>query len=141
MKHEQECPDRDGPYGDDPRNEQPADKIAVVYGAFRVCHGGAAASGGAAVGWGGMGDDGKTRAPTCRRGDLDTMPQEIGGALYDEQPEPETLGACCVRPVKSPENLREFIAGNADTAVAYLEAHVRAASTAGDEHATAARRV
>jgi len=30
----------------------------------------------------------KTRAPTCRRGDLDTMPQEIGGALYDEQPEP-----------------------------------------------------
>ena len=69
------------------------------------------------------------------------MTEEVGGALYNEQPEPETLGACCVRPEKSPENLAQFIAGNADTAVAYLEAHVRAASTAGDEHATAARRV
>src|SRR5712671_5554077 len=69
------------------------------------------------------------------------MTEEVGGALYNEQPEPETLGACCVRPEKSPENLAQFVAGNADTAVAYLEAHVRAASTAGDEHATAARRV
>jgi hypothetical protein len=69
------------------------------------------------------------------------MTEEVGGALYNEQPEPETLGACCVRPEKSPENLAQFIAGNADTAAAYLEARVRAASTAGDEHATAARRV
>ena len=68
-----------------------------------------------------MGDDGKTRAPTCRRGDLDTMPQEIGGALYDEQPEPETLRVCYVRPVKSPDNLPQFIGWNADAAVAYLE--------------------
>jgi hypothetical protein len=49
------------------------------------------------------------------------MPKEIGGALYDEQPEPETLGACCVRPVKSPENLRQFIGRNADAAIADLE--------------------
>jgi len=88
MKHEQECPDGDGPYGDNPGNQHPADKIAVVYRGFRVGHGGAAASSGAAVGWGSIGDDGKTRAPTRGRGDLDTMPEEIGGALYDEQPEP-----------------------------------------------------
>jgi hypothetical protein len=30
MKHEQESPDGDGPYGDDPSNQHPADKIAVV---------------------------------------------------------------------------------------------------------------
>jgi ferric-dicitrate binding protein FerR (iron transport regulator) len=42
---------------------------------------------------------------------------------------------------RSPENLAQFIAGNADTAVAHVEAHLRAASTAGDEHAIAARRV
>ena len=69
------------------------------------------------------------------------MPEEVGGAPYNEQPEPATLGACSVRPEKSPETLAQFIAGNADTAVAYLEAHLRAASAAGDEHATAARRV
>jgi hypothetical protein len=33
------------------------------------------------------------------------MREEIGGALYDEQPEPEILGACCVHPVKSAEDL------------------------------------
>jgi hypothetical protein len=71
------------------------------------------------------------------RTNLDAMPEEVGGALYNEQPERETLGACCVRLEKSPENLAQFIAGNADTAVA----HRRAASTAGDEHAIAARRV
>ena len=75
------------------------------------------------------------------RTNLDAMPEEVGGAPYNEQPEPATLGACSVRPQKSPEILAQFIAGNADTAVAYLEAHLRAASAAGDEHATAARRV
>jgi len=69
------------------------------------------------------------------------MPEEVGGAPYNEQPEPATLGACSVRPEKSPETLAQFIAGNADIAVAYLEAHLRAAPAAGDEHATAARRV
>jgi hypothetical protein len=52
------------------------------------------------------------------------MPKEIGGALYDEQPEPETLGASRVRPVKSPDNLRQFIGWNADAAIAYLEVHL-----------------
>jgi hypothetical protein len=141
MKHEQECPDRDGPYGDDPRNQQPAGKTAVVHGAFWVGHGDAAASGGAAVCWGGIGDDGKTRAPTHGRGDLDAVPEEIGGAFYDEQSEPESLGACCVRPVKSPDNLPQFIGWNADAAIAYLEVHLCAASAAGDAHAAAARGV
>jgi hypothetical protein len=140
MKHEQECPDGDGPYGDDPRNQKPADKIAVVYGAFWVGHGDAAASGGAAVGWGGIGEDSKTRAPTRRRGDLHAMPEEIGGALYDEQPEPETLGASRV-PVKSPGNLRQFIGCNADAAIAYLEVQLCAASAAADAHAATARGV
>jgi hypothetical protein len=69
------------------------------------------------------------------------MPEEIGGALYDEQPEPETLGACCTRPVKSPEDLPQFIGCNADAAVSYLEVHLRATLAAADEHATTARRV
>jgi hypothetical protein len=45
------------------------------------------------------------------------MPEEIGGALYDEQAEAETCRACYV-PVKSPENLPQFVGGNADTATA-----------------------
>ena len=49
------------------------------------------------------------------------MPEKIGGALYDEQSEPETLRACYVRPMKSPDNLPQFIGWNADAAVAYLE--------------------
>ena len=69
------------------------------------------------------------------------MPEEIGGALYDEQPEPETLGACCVRPLKSPENLCQLIGWNAEAAITYLEVHLCAASAAGDAHAAAARGV
>ena len=34
-------------------------------------------------------------------------------------------GACCVRPVKSLENLAQFFAWSPDTAVAYLEVHLR----------------
>ena len=52
------------------------------------------------------------------------MPEEIGGALYDEQAEPETRGACYVRPVKTPENLPQFIGRNADAAIADLEVHL-----------------
>ena len=124
MKHEQEGPDGDGPHGDDPRNQHRADKIAVVQRAFRVGHDDAAASSGAAVGWGGIGDDGKARTPARGRGDLDAMPEKIGGALYDEQSEPETLRACYVRPMKSPDNLPQIIGCNADAAVAYLEVHL-----------------
>jgi hypothetical protein len=69
------------------------------------------------------------------------MPEEIGGALYDEQPEPETLGVGTARLVKSPENLRQFIGWNAGAAVAYLEMHLRATPAAADEHATTAGRV
>jgi hypothetical protein len=124
MEHEQECRDRDGPYGDDPCNQHPADMIAVVDGRPGSGHGDAAASSDAGVGWGGIGDDDKTRAPTCGRSHLDAMPEKIGGALYDEQPEPETLGACCVRPVKSPDNLLQIIGWNAHAAVAYLKVHL-----------------
>jgi hypothetical protein len=52
------------------------------------------------------------------------MPEEIGGALYDEQPDPKTLEACCVRPVKSTANLPQVIGWNADAAIAYLEVHL-----------------
>jgi hypothetical protein len=55
---------------------------------------------------------------------MDAVPEEFGGALYDEQPEPETLGAGYVCPVKGPDNLRQIIGGNAHAAVAYLEAHL-----------------
>ncbi len=52
------------------------------------------------------------------------MPDEVGGPLYDEQTEPETLGVGYVRPVKGPDNLAQFIGWNADAAVAYLEVHL-----------------
>jgi hypothetical protein len=84
MEHEQECRDGDGPYGDDPCNQRPADKIAVVDGRPGSSHGDAAPSSDAGVGWGGVGDDDKTRAPACGRGHLDAMPEEMGGALYNE---------------------------------------------------------
>jgi hypothetical protein len=51
------------------------------------------------------------------------MPEEIGGALYDEQAEAETRGACYVL-VKSPENLTQFIGWNADAAIVDLEVHL-----------------
>lgn len=84
MKHKHECRDGDGLYGDDPCNQHPADELAVVGRRPGSGHGDAAASSDAGVGWGGVGDDDKTRAPACGRGHLDAMPEEMGGALYDE---------------------------------------------------------
>jgi hypothetical protein len=102
---------------------RPAD-TSVVEGRPGSSHGDAAASSDAGVCWGGIGDDDKTRAPAYGRGHMDAVPEEFGGALYDEQPEPETLGAGYVCPVKGPDNIRQIIGGNAHAAVAYLEAHL-----------------
>src|ERR1700694_2377969 len=69
------------------------------------------------------------------------MPEKLGASLYNEQPEPQARGAGSIRPVKSPENLVQLIAWDADAVVADLEVHPRTAAPAGNEHAPTARRV
>ena len=64
-------------------------------------------------------------------------PRKSAARLTMNSPSPRPSERVASRPEKSPEPLAQFIAGNADTAVAYLDAHLRAASAAGDEHATA----
>ena len=60
--------------------------------------------------------------------------------MIDRPPGPPLDGRYGGPEVKNPENFAQFIGGNPDTAVAYVEADLRAAA-ADDEHATAARRV
>ena len=70
-----------------------------------------------------------------------SRPLSCCGDVHDRSASRAAVGLRYRAPeVKSPENFAQFIAGNPDTAVAYVEAHLRAAA-ADDEHATAARRV
>ncbi len=61
------------------------------------------------------------------------MAEKIRGAFYDEQPEPQALRTRCVSPVKSPKNLAQLRAGDADAAVAHFDAHLRTAPAGTDQ--------
>ena len=69
------------------------------------------------------------------------MPEKVGGALHDEQTEAQAVQSGRIDPVKSAEDERQILGGDAGACIVYFDAQFRAAPAAADEHPTAPRRI
>jgi hypothetical protein len=77
-----------------------------------------------------VGDDRETRAAPLGRTDFDTVPEQFGCLLHDEEPEAETVRPAVIGSLKRPEDRRQRAGADADTGIAHRDAQFRAAAAA-----------
>ena len=55
------------------------------------------------------------------RSHFDTMPEQIGGALYDEEAQSKTVAPALIRPLKGIDDSRQSIGAYAGSGVAHAD--------------------